>query len=87
MVANISGDSGGHFMVRHADYRAKSNGVLRGVGKVGKFMKQKSPKSTLLTDNRQGLITKLTTPRPVTSAAPHPIGGGGVTKVEVIVGT
>ena len=37
-------------------------------------MKQQSPKSTLLADNTQGLITtKQTKPLPVVSATPHPI--------------
>ena len=44
--------------------------------KIGQFMKQKSPKSTLMADNAQGLITtKQTQSRPVASAAPHPITG------------
>ena len=44
--------------------------------KIGQFLKQKKPKSTLLADNTQGLITtKQTKPRPVASAAPHPIIG------------
>ena len=50
-------------------------------GNIGKLMKQNKPKSTLLADNTRGLITKQTKPRPVASAAPHPItpavGGGG----------
>ena len=38
------------------------------------FMKQQSPKSTLLADNTRNLITtKQTKLRPVASAAPHPI--------------
>ena len=32
---------------------------------------KKKPKSTLLADNTQGLITKQTKPRPVAPAAPH----------------
>ena len=45
---------------------------------IGKLMKQKSPKSTLLGDNTQGLkATKQTQPRPVTSAKR---GGGSKTK-------
>ena len=44
-----------------------------GESKIDKFMKKK-PKSTLLADNTQGLITtKQTKPRPVASATPHPI--------------
>ena len=54
-----------------------------GGGKIEKFKKKKkSPKSTLLADNTRGLVTtKQAKPRPVASAAPHPItptyGGGG----------
>ena len=45
-----------------------------GGGKIGKFFEIKQPKSTLLADNTQGLITtKQTKPRPVASAASHPI--------------
>ena len=46
---------------------------LWGVGLIGKCMKQKEPKSTLLADNTQGLRTiKQTKPRPVASEAPYP---------------
>ena len=48
--------------------------VWGGGGKMGKFMKQKSPKSSVLADNTQGFITmKQTKPRPVASAASYPI--------------
>ena len=43
-----------------------------------KIYETKKPKSTLLADNTQGLITTTQTkPRPLASAALHPIGGGG----------
>ena len=53
----------------------------RGRGsEIGKFMKRKNPKSTLLADNTQGLITtKQTKLRPVASAAPsHHSSGAGM---------
>ena len=59
--------------------------VPRGGGgsKLENFMKQKSPKSTLLGDNTQrSITTKQTKPRPVASVAPHPIKGGGGVKLE-----
>ena len=66
---------------RNASPSAAHSHHQSGGSKIGKFMKQKKPKSTLLADNTQGLITtKQTTPRPVASAAPRPIGGGGETK-------
>ena len=58
--------------------REGSRPEFRGLGGGGwywKFMKRKSPKSTLLADNTRGLTTtKHNMPRPVASAAPHPIG-------------
>ena len=48
--------------------------VQGGGVKLENYKTQKNPKSTLLADNTQGLITtKQTKPRPVASAPPHPI--------------
>ena len=53
----------------------KDKAMERGGGKLENLRnKKKSPKSTLLADNARGLTTtKQTKPRPVASAAPHPI--------------
>ena len=66
--------------------------------KITKIFETKKPKSTLLADNTQGLITaKQTKPRSVASVAPHPIvicrwgviwmnggSGGGEWMVKII---
>ena len=84
------------FSCLHAVDAEKSETVIElylygGGGKIWKFVKQKKTKSTLLASNTQGLMTtKQTKPRPVASAALHPIttvyvticigGGGGWSK-------
>ena len=56
-------------------------GLWGGGVKLENLWNKKKPKSTLLADNKQGLITtKQTKPKPVASRAPHsitPAGDGG----------